>query len=637
MGVAAVELAIALVLHSMYARRPLAGLRGPAGVAAAALGLFAGWALLSGTWSHAPAHAVIESDRTVLYLLAVAALGSSAFTVGRLRLAVAAVAAAAVVLCGIGLITRVAPDFWPIADGLGKGRLSYPLTYWNTFGLLAAIGALLCLHLSSDDGVPRMARVASAAAVPALVAALVLSYSRGATAAAIVGLVAYMALGRPRALLLSLAATVPASAAAAVAAYGAERLATAGYDSPAGVDQGHGVALVVGLAVLGAGVLRALLLRLDWRLAVRPPLRRRTRHLLAAAAVLVLVGAVAGAVAAGVPRSVERDYHEFVRGKPLSSSDPDVRARLSDPSNNGRLEYWQVSLDAFRDHPLRGIGAGTFQHLWARERSIPVTVVDAHTLYGETLAELGGVGIVLLATALLALLAGVALRMRRGGDRALHACVLAVLLMWMLAAAVDWHWEMPVVTLPVLALAAAAAGGRREDPADSPGTETAEGTAARRPRGSLAARLALATAALGLAATPAAAALSQTRLNDSVRELKAGDCARAVDSASSSLQVMDFRPEPLEVTGFCRSRQGRPAEAVRAFERAIDRDPHSWELYYGLALVRAAGGLDPHAATARALELNPREVLVQRAIEALRGRSPAHWRRAAPKLKLPIR
>jgi O-antigen ligase len=628
-GVAAIAFAVALALHALLARRPLAGLGGAAGVAVAACGLLAGWTLLSGDWSDAQARAVVESDRTVLYLLALAALAAPALGPDSLRRAVMGVAAAAVVVCGIGLVTRVAPDLWPIADGPGKGRLSYPLTYWNSFGLMAALGGLLCLHLASDERGPRLARVLGAAAVPGLVAALVLSYSRGAAAAGIAGLVAYLALGRPRLLPSALLSVVAASIVAGVAAYDAERLATSRYDTPAGIDQGHDVALVVGLAMLAAGALRALLLRSDVWFAIRPPLGRGARRRLAVAAAAAVVAGVGLSVAAGAPGALADGYEEFVEGKPLRSSGVNVRERFTDPSNNGRIDYWEISLDEFAERPLRGSGAGTFQHLWARERPIPVAVIDGHTLYGETLAELGAVGLALLAVALLALVAGVAARLRAGEERALHACVLAVLVAWVLAAAVDWHWELPAVTLPVLALAAVAAGGARAARAG----EAAASARRRVP----ALRIGAAVAALALAATPVAAALSQRRLNDAVDAFKAGDCPAAIDSAQGALDVMRFRPEPFEVIGYCRSRQGRHAEAVRALERAIDRDPRSWELHYGLALVRAAGGLDPRPPAGRALALNPREVLAQRAVERFRAGNRARWRRESASLEIPIR
>ncbi len=82
-------------------------------------------------------------------------------------------------------------------------------------------------------------------------------------------------------------------------------------------------------------------------------------------------------------------------------------------------------------------------------------MVDAHGLYPETLGELGLVGLILLVTALVAILAGLAVRIR-GKDRTVYAALFAATLAWMLAAAVDWHWEMPVVTLWLFAAGGAA-------------------------------------------------------------------------------------------------------------------------------------------------------------------------------------
>jgi O-antigen ligase len=53
------------------------------------------------------------------------------------------------------------------------------------------------------------------------------------------------------------------------------------------------------------------------------------------------------------------------------------------------------------DHPIVGSGAGTFEILWYEKRPSALVVRDAHSLYAETFDELGIVGVVLLAVALL--------------------------------------------------------------------------------------------------------------------------------------------------------------------------------------------------------------------------------------------
>ncbi len=302
-------------------------------------------------------------------------------------------AVAIVVVCVCGLITRVLPDVWPIAGTVADERLSYPLTYWNALGLLAAVGTILCFHFACSRSEPPAVRVLGAAAVPVLTTILFFTFSRGAIAAGIVGLITYMAIARPPALLSGLVAAVPAAVVAIVAAYGADLLATADPTSPAAVDQGKEVALVVGACAVTAALLRLLLLRLDSRLSL-DALPARARRLLPVALGAGAVAAVVALVALGAPGYVGDKYDRFVeRGETPVGQLGDPRTRLTDPSNNGRIDQWDVAVQTFRGSPLEGEGAGTYQNVWVRERPITLTVRDAHSLYVEVLAELGLVGL----------------------------------------------------------------------------------------------------------------------------------------------------------------------------------------------------------------------------------------------------
>ena len=73
-----------------------------------------------------------------------------------------------------------------------------------------------------------------------------------------------------------------------------------------------------------------------------------------------------------------------------------------------------------------------------------VRVVDGHSLYLETAAELGAVGLVLLALLLAGLLAGIA-RGLRGPERHARAALLAAGVALLLHAGIDWDWEMPAL------------------------------------------------------------------------------------------------------------------------------------------------------------------------------------------------
>jgi hypothetical protein len=617
----ALGLAVFLVLRLTLVDDALAGVSPALVVGTAALAALAVWTLASSAWSDAPGRAMLEFSRDLAYLLAVVAFGCAAFRPERFAQTVRFLALGIFVVCGAGLITRVLPDVWAIKPGLATDRLSYPLTYWNALGLLAGLGTVLAFHLTSSAGEPRTIRVLGAAAAPVLVTTGFLTFSRGGIAAGLIGLVAFLLIGRPAHVLGGLLAVVPACAAAIAVALGADALATNQPTSAAGVADGHRLAIAVALASAGAALVRALALRLDaWveaRSASRPPWPRQRRRLAWAtgAGAVVLVLAVSGA-----PALAQRQYDRFVEGN--RTSDADERARLLDPGNNGRIFKWRLSLDAFREQPLHGHGAGTWQNLWAIGRPVRDTAVDGHSLYLETMSELGTVGLALLAAGLLVLLGGFAARARgpgRGPAAALLACGIA----WALHAGIDWDWEMPVVTWWLFALggsALAAAPGRRWLAA--PGRVM---------------RVATALGCAVLAITPLLVIRSQSKLDEAVQALRAGDCGRAVDAALDSAAAIGSRREPFEVIGFCDVRLGRGDLAEQALRKAVARDPESWEPEYGLALVRGSFGRDPRPALHRALALNPRSLILVHAEEKLAGSSPARWRREARGLALPLR
>jgi O-antigen ligase len=146
----------------------------------------------------------------------------------------------------------------------------------------------------------------------------------------------------------------------------------------------------------------------------------------------------------------------------VEQGDDSGASRLASVQSN-RYEYWKVAVRSFADHPLAGVGSGGFQAEWLRERPFREGVRDAHSLYLETAAELGLVGL-----ALLALLLGGIMAAARRTLPALAGSV-AALAAWALHAGIDWDWEMPALTLAAIVLAAtvltsseaaAAAGGR---------------------------------------------------------------------------------------------------------------------------------------------------------------------------------
>lgn len=117
-----------------------------------------------------------------------------------------------------------------------------------------------------------------------------------------------------------------------------------------------------------------------------------------------------------------------------------------------RPYYWRAALEQYRARPLTGTGAGTFAEAWLQFRPDDLTlldtpqVMDAHSLYLEALAELGPVGIVLLAAALAVPLVAAGRRRREPWVAGVAGCYAA----YLIHAGLDWDWEMPAVTFSAL-------------------------------------------------------------------------------------------------------------------------------------------------------------------------------------------
>ena len=69
--------------------------------------------------------------------------------------------------------------------------------------------------------------------------------------------------------------------------------------------------------------------------------------------------------------------------------------------------------------------------------------------------------------------------------------------------------------------------------------------------------------------------------------------------------------------------------------KAVRLDPDNWEYRYGLALVRAAAGMDPRPAARQAQRLNPKEELTGEGVERFEAAPPREWRRLALEAPLP--
>jgi hypothetical protein len=617
-GFAAIVCAQALVLRTTLAERPFEGFSRALAVPLAALVLYAAFQLASVLWSHATANTLDEFTTTLLYVLAFTLFGSLRYTRERANWIVRALVAGLAAVCLISLISRVLPHTWPTSTSFFADRLNYPLTYWNAEGMVAAIVLILGFHLTADRDERSSVRVVAAAVLPGVAATLLLTFSRGAIGVAIIGLLAYCLLTRFSTLPTALLAVAPPVAIALRSAWDATALATTHPTSPAAVSQGQHVAIIVGACMVGAALLRAALLAADRRIAtlaiVHTPSSRKLRIAAGAAVVLLLVFALA----VGAMSFVHREYDKFVDGT-QEAHVTQTRERLADPANHGRLPLWRAAVDIYDTQKLRGTGAGTYQQYYPRYRTESGYVVDAHSLYLQSLAELGLIGFALIVVVVLGILVGLGARIR-GPDRALYAALFAVCLAWAMHQAFDWDWQMPAVTLGVFMLAGLALARPRDGKVGLSGLPVD--------------RTFIALGWLLLAIAPLLVAVSFSRLQRSASELKRGECTSARQEALSSLSLSAKRPLAYVVIGVCDLEQGFAQAAVPAMTQATTLEPESWEQQFWLAVARAAAGVDPHAAITRALELNPRSKGLDNAARKLSSDNPRTWEAAAPRLRL---
>ena len=393
--------------------------RGTAGrVALAGMAALTAWSALSLMWAPLAGPGVDDVERNVLYLAALVA-AAALLTVGWTE---------AVLLAGIaatalyGLSERLLPGLVELERSAAAGdRLAQPLTYWNAQGALAALGLGLAAGLMAgraraatsaagsppadapNGGVAATAgavatsaagsppadappgRAMAGALLPLLGLDLYLTLSRGAVGALVAGLLVLVALVPTRAALL---AVLLAAVGAAVPAVLAETALDGVMRADA--DAGAGAAMLVALVLAGAACSAA---------AARIPRGGGEIAFLRPLAVSALVVALAVTVV-----SVRA-------GTPSTGS-----GRLVSVESN-RYDYWRVAVATFAEHPLRGIGTGSFRVEWLLRRDREESVRDAHSLYLETAAELGLVGLAALGALFGGVAAARAARAAAGRDR----------------------------------------------------------------------------------------------------------------------------------------------------------------------------------------------------------------------------
>ncbi len=530
------------------------------------------WQLLSVAWSGGAGAAVNEVELTLVYVAAAAAVFVCVARTEADRFAAGIAVGVTIVALG-GLWEHLFPG------GLRPYgyRLAGPPGYANAAGYLAALAFVLALAAAAQG--PRSRRRAAVALVVPLVATLYLSFSRGSVIAALAGVVALVVLSTQRG---RMAATVGALAPAAVLTVllvGREPALTG--PAPLGQMQSDGrrVALeLAAVALLTLPVVSAVDHAVA-RIRVGPRVLRSFTALLVVVLVVALVAVVARE--GGPSELAQRARAAFSAPPPKETND--LNRRLLNATGNSRSAYWSVAASMVRREPILGEGAGSFERWWTQERPTESGAHNAHNLYLETLAQLGPIGLLLL----LGALALPFFALRRG--RPPHAVAAAAgVVVFCVHAALDWDWQIPVLTLPALGLGAVLLIGARSPAAPA---------LSQRGRALLVALLLpLLWVALVTHVGNGAAAASERALED-------GNSRRALEQARRAERWAPWAALPLQLRGEAETAVGNLAVARRSLRAAVARDDQSWRAWYDLAVVTT--GAEQRRAIVRASRLNP--------------------------------
>lgn len=534
------------------------------------------WQLASVGWAATATWPVLEAERGLLYATAAAAL-VLVVTRERVTSLVGGIVCGATLVSLYALATRLFPGRVGGAYAPEAGyQLSEPVGYWNALALLLVFGLLLGAGLALHGGM-RQRSAAGAALVP-LAVALYFTFSRGALAASVVGLLVLLLFERRALLGIPVLALAPA--AGVLLASRPSALTRAGEPLEVAQSQGRRLTLVLVLVACGGAAAARALPLVERRVRLRLPGGRAAAGL--ALGCIVFVALVGVAREGGPGAAADRALDAFRREPPPVRGSLD--RRLLSVSGHGRADYWRVAAGMVERSPLLGESAGGFERRWMEERPAPNNARDAHNLYLETLAELGPIGLTLLLVALAAPLTGLG-RARRG---ALVPAALAAYAAFLVHAALDWDWELPLLVLPALACTVILVAEARTA---SPVTLTTLGRGA---------GVALAALAIGVALV---AHVGNTALASGVAALERADTVEAASSARRAQRWAPWSYEPWQLFGEAQLAEGSDAAARGSLTRAVELAPEEWRPWFDLAIV--SEGAARRRAITRARELNP--------------------------------
>jgi hypothetical protein len=409
---------------------------------------------LSMVWTISETETIKETLRSSMYLaaflMALAALTSGRQVGSLIDASVFMVAAVA----GYGLLQKISPIEYPVRslDGI---RMDSTLQYSNTTAVILAMGVVLAL---ARLGTLRSfaLRGLYAAITLSFFIALYLTVSRGGIGSLGIGLIVLVVItsGRLRMLADLLLLSLPG-------AWLWWQMQSLPGLLGTGVSRQQKIAdgtlfrndLIVALIV--AFVLQAAYAILMNRYELSPVLRRRLGILVVAGGVLAVVsGAFVVVDGYGGPGQA----YSTLLGDAKETGNAGQRLATLDISSRG--DYWRVAWEAWKERPLTGTGAGTFQYTWLEDRPGFKGVKQVHNVYLEQGTETGLFAFVALLGFVVVLVGYTGRATWRSGPQGERRLLLAglgsALMVYLVSSAFEWHWYLPASTLFFFILAAVA-------------------------------------------------------------------------------------------------------------------------------------------------------------------------------------
>ena len=415
------------------------------------------WSFLSISWAGDRGLALTGSNRTLLYLIVFALIARRVWRTTDAA-AIASVWALTVVGTGLVELGRATGS----GAGFIAGRFSAPIDYANANGALFALAAWPLVLAARSRAVPVLGRAVGLAGAGVAAELALLAQSKGAAIATGVTVVLIVAVMRSQVR----TATPIVLVAAIVALFHAPLLNV--YTRLKDPDTGtHSVRSAL-LAILASAaclfVLGAVVALVDRRLARSP---RRAAALARVAAAVGVLAIAAGAAAAvhhfGSPVSVaKRTWHTF-KYPPQRSS---ASTHFFSGAGNHRYDFWRVAAHQFESSPVLGKGVDNFGADYVLRRRSNEEPTYPHSLEARLLGGTGIVGFVLFFV--FAIAAGWRCLAAARAPSELRSLVgatgLALLVYWLAHGSVDWLWEFPALSGPVVTgvAFAGALGGRPE-------------------------------------------------------------------------------------------------------------------------------------------------------------------------------